>query len=206
MGHSDIDVVPLSRAQVGPRSDRVQFTVLPSGSVGCPCRQDDCDSRVGSSRRRCPQRCLSTGISNVYAMRGFVLVPLVMYLILGTCFLTAGFVALFRIRTIMKHDGTKTDKLEKLMVRIGIFGVLYTVPAMIVIGCHFYEQSFRAEWMVTWYAKICKRLGTVCPPARGRQRPAARLYSLHDQISDDADRRHNVRFLDLVRKNCCIVE
>lgn len=27
----------------------------------------------------------------------------------------------------MKHDGTKTDKLEKLMIRIGVFSVLYTV-------------------------------------------------------------------------------
>jgi len=92
-----------------------------------------------------------TGISNIDALRVFVLAPLFSYLIIGTCFLTAGFVALFRIRTIMKHDGTKTDKLEKLMVRIGIFGVLYTVPAMIVIGCHFYEQSFRSDWMRTWH-------------------------------------------------------
>jgi len=95
-----------------------------------------------------------TGISNIDALRVFVLAPLVTYLIIGTCFLTAGFVALFRIRTIMKHDGTKTDKLEKLMVRIGIFGVLYTVPAMIVIGCYFYEQSFRPEWMKTWVLEV----------------------------------------------------
>ena len=34
----------------------------------------------------------------------------------------------------MKHDGTKTEKLERLMVRIGVFSVLYTVPATIVIA------------------------------------------------------------------------
>ncbi|KFW75304.1 Frizzled-1, partial [Phalacrocorax carbo] len=86
------------------------------------------------------------GINNVDALRGFVLAPLFVYLFIGTSFLLAGFVSLFRIRNIMKHDGTKTEKLEKLMVRIGIFSVLYTVPATIVIACYFYEQAFREQW------------------------------------------------------------
>ncbi|RUS91170.1 hypothetical protein EGW08_001083, partial [Elysia chlorotica] len=97
-----------------------------------------------------------TGIFDVDALRGFVLAPLVVYLIIGTSFLLAGFVSLFRIRTIMKSDGTKTDKLEKLMVRIGIFSVLYTVPATIVIACYFYEQAFRDKWMVTWWDSNAK--------------------------------------------------
>jgi len=99
-----------------------------------------------------------TGISDVDALRGFVLAPLFVYLIIGTTFLLTGFVSLFRIRTIMKSDGTKTDKLEKLMVRIGIFSVLYTVPATIVIACYFYEQSYRYDWMITWQAKMCSEI------------------------------------------------
>lgn len=67
------------------------------------------------------------GLWNVEMLRSFVLAPLLVYLALGTVFLLAGFVSLFRIRTVMKHDGTKTDKLEKLMIRIGVFSVLYTV-------------------------------------------------------------------------------
>lgn len=106
-----------------------------------------------------------TGIYDTDALRGFVLAPLVVFLILGTFFLLAGFVSLFRIRTIMKSDGTKTDKLEKLMVRIGIFSVLYTVPATIVIACYFYEQSFRDEWMNWWYyTSACKYAYEHCPP------------------------------------------
>lgn len=97
-----------------------------------------------------------TGISNVQALRGFVLAPLVVYLAVGTFFLAAGFVALFRIRTVMKHDGTRTNKLEKLMVRIGIFSVLYMVPATIIIGCYFYEQANRNGWTRTWYAQMCR--------------------------------------------------
>ncbi|KAL4704060.1 hypothetical protein ACJJTC_001982 [Scirpophaga incertulas] len=47
------------------------------------------------------------GLWDAEALRGFVLIPLCVYLVLGTVFLFAGFVSLFRIRTVMKHDGTK---------------------------------------------------------------------------------------------------
>ena len=40
----------------------------------------------------------------------------------------------------MKSGGTKTDKLEKFMLRIGVFSFLYTVPAIIVIACLSHEQ------------------------------------------------------------------
>ncbi|XP_058807536.1 frizzled-7-B [Phymastichus coffea] len=100
-----------------------------------------------------------TGLWNVEALRGFVLAPLCVYLILGTIFLFAGFVSLFRIRTVMKHDGTKTDKLEKLMIRIGIFSVLYTVPALIVLACLFYESVYFDNWMLTWNMEMCSRPG-----------------------------------------------
>ncbi|MCJ8730014.1 hypothetical protein PDJAM_G00113180 [Pangasius djambal] len=105
------------------------------------------------------------GIHDVAALRGFVLAPLFVYLFIGTSFLLAGFVSLFRIRTIMKHDGTKTEKLEKLMVRIGVFSVLYTVPATIVIACYFYEQAFREQWEKTWHMQTCKRFAVPCPAA-----------------------------------------
>lgn len=78
------------------------------------------------------------GLWSVETMRIFVLLPLVIYLIFGTVFLMSGFVSLFRIRTVMKHEGTKTEKLEKLMIRIGIFSVLYTLPAL--IGGHLPSQ------------------------------------------------------------------
>ncbi|CAH1225908.1 FZD4 [Branchiostoma lanceolatum] len=86
------------------------------------------------------------GNQNLDALTGFVLAPLFTYLVVGTSFLLAGFVSLFRIRNFMKNDGTKTDKLERLMVKIGVFSVLYTVPATCVIACYFYEHSNRELW------------------------------------------------------------
>ncbi|XP_076334517.1 frizzled-5-like [Tachypleus tridentatus] len=87
------------------------------------------------------------GNQNLSLLRGFVLAPLCVYLFLGTSFLLTGFVALFRIRNVIRQQArAKVEKLEKLMIRIGVFSVLYTVPATIVIGCYIYEQHFREAW------------------------------------------------------------
>ncbi|XP_061908123.1 frizzled-7-like [Entelurus aequoreus] len=103
------------------------------------------------------------GVYNVDALRGFVLAPLFISLLAGTSFLLAGFVSLFRIRTTMKLGGTETEKLEKLMVRIGVFSVLYTLPTTTVVACHFYEQTLRPQWELTWRLWTCKQLAVPCP-------------------------------------------
>lgn len=64
----------------------------------------------------------------------------------GTLFICAGLVALFKIRSNLQKDGAKTDKLERLMVKIGVFSVLYTVPASTVIGCYLYQLSHWGEF------------------------------------------------------------
>ncbi|XP_018431990.1 PREDICTED: frizzled-10 isoform X2 [Nanorana parkeri] len=88
------------------------------------------------------------GSMDVNALTGFVLIPLACYLIIGTSFILSGFVALFHIRKVMKTGGENTDKLEKLMVRIGVFSVLYTVPATCVIACYFYERLNMDYWKI----------------------------------------------------------
>ncbi|XP_001868222.2 frizzled-2 [Culex quinquefasciatus] len=113
------------------------------------------------------------GNTSVENLKNFVLAPLFVYLLVGTTFLMAGFVSLFRIRSVIKQQGgigagSKADKLEKLMIRIGIFSVLYTVPATIVIGCHLYEANYFEDWMT----------GLTCPCKAQtgiRQKP---LYSV----------------------------
>uniref|UniRef100_H2Y564 Uncharacterized protein n=1 Tax=Ciona savignyi TaxID=51511 RepID=H2Y564_CIOSA len=86
------------------------------------------------------------GNQDMNALTGFVLAPLFTYLVIGTSFLLAGFFSLFRIKSYMEKEGSKTDKLERLMVKIGVFSVLYIVPASIVIGCYFYEHAVRRLW------------------------------------------------------------
>nr|AUT31437.1 frizzled receptor 9,10-like protein [Saccoglossus kowalevskii] len=80
------------------------------------------------------------------ALLGFVLIPLFCYFIIGTSFILAGFVYLFRIRKVMKIGGKNIEKLEKLMVRIGVFSVLYTVPATCVIATYFFQYINMEDW------------------------------------------------------------
>ncbi|KAL3057202.1 hypothetical protein OYC64_007641 [Pagothenia borchgrevinki] len=89
------------------------------------------------------------------ALTGFVLIPLSCYLIIGTSFILTGFVALFHIRKVMKTEGTNTEKLEKLMVKIGIYSILYTVPATCVIVCYFYERLNMDYWKLRGLQMKC---------------------------------------------------
>ena len=91
------------------------------------------------------------GVQDLHSHNIFVLGPLLVFLLLGTFFLLAGFYSMFRIRSVMKHRVSQEEKnrLEKFMVRIGIFSVLYSVPAAIVVACLIYESANRSQWQKT---------------------------------------------------------
>lgn len=87
------------------------------------------------------------GVQQTVLLRWLVLFPLGLHLLLGGGFLLAGLAGLARIRRVLKEQGRpKAEKLEKLMIRIGIFSVLYSVPAGILLGCYAYEVAFHVEW------------------------------------------------------------
>ncbi|CAH8652114.1 unnamed protein product [Schistosoma rodhaini] len=111
-----------------------------------------------------------TGLTDPVILRAFLIAPLCLYLLIGTCFLFAGFVSLFRIRTIIKTGGSKTDDLEKLIMRIGVFSLLYIVPALVVIACYLHESRMSEKWMLTWYTtEVCRKVDpnqladSICP-------------------------------------------
>nr|CDS29314.1 frizzled [Hymenolepis microstoma] len=98
-----------------------------------------------------------TGLTDPTIVRYFLVAPLCVSLLLGACFLIAGFVSLFKIRTIIKTGGSKTNDLEKLIFRIGVFSLLYLLPAAVVIACYIYESQKMDSWMLTWYTnKVCR--------------------------------------------------
>ncbi|XP_075591962.1 frizzled-5-like isoform X2 [Dermatophagoides farinae] len=80
----------------------------------------------------------------------FVITPLCVCIAIGILFLFTGFVALFRIRRAIRQTQhtirVKTDKLEKLMIRIGLSSFLYIVPEVVVVACHIYEYIYRPLW------------------------------------------------------------
>lgn len=102
--------------------------------------------------------------------------PLCIYLSIGAVFLLAGFVSLFRIRTVMKHDGTRTDKLERLMIRIGIFSGVFIIPAVGYLACLFYEYYNFDNWMIQWNLDICRTFSIPCPLKRPIERPNFMIY------------------------------
>ncbi|XP_042213527.1 frizzled-9-like [Homarus americanus] len=121
-------------------------------------------------------------VGNVHqwAHMSFVVAPLSSVLAIGTLFIAFGFVALFRIRRAIKKEvdnsqisggtnlpmattsyhGTKSIN-RKLMVRIGVFSVLYTVPAVCVIACNVYlvltanNGEYRSEIAHRQYHREC---------------------------------------------------
>lgn len=97
-----------------------------------------------------------------------VILPLLAYLALGSIFILAGFVAMLRIRAdLRRHEPMLAQqqqqtctggsggggcpgsirKLEKLMAKIGLFAVLYAVPAACVVAAHFYEHVYQSDWL-----------------------------------------------------------
>lgn len=86
----------------------------------------------------------------------FLLIPISIYVSIGTVLFLAGFISLFRIRTVMKSDGTRTDKLEKLMIRIGIFSTLFVITSVVYVSTLAYEYVNFDEWMLQVLAlKMC---------------------------------------------------
>jgi len=96
------------------------------------------------------------GVLDDSSLLYLVIVPLTIYLAVGFVFLILGFASLLQVRTIMKRDGTRTDKLERLMMRIGTFSLLYLVPASTVVGCYLYEYVHLPDWMLLWQEEICR--------------------------------------------------
>ncbi|KAH8261265.1 hypothetical protein KR044_006076 [Drosophila immigrans] len=114
------------------------------------------------------------GQLDTHSLGAFLILPLCIYLSIGALFLLAGFISLFRIRTVMKTDGKRTDKLERLMLRIGFFSGLFILPALGLLGCLFYEYYNFDEWMIQWHRDICKPFSIPCPAARPPGTPEAR--------------------------------
>ncbi|CAD5125080.1 DgyrCDS13321 [Dimorphilus gyrociliatus] len=85
------------------------------------------------------------------ALLGFVIVPLSALLVIGTLFILSGFCGLFNLRRHPPPDPSYPNelnikRLERLMVRLGLFAVFYTVPTIVVLACYIYQYTYMEEW------------------------------------------------------------
>lgn len=111
-----------------------------------------------------------------HSLAVFLLIPLCIYLSIGAIFLMAGFISLFRIRTVMKIDGKRTDKLERLMIRIGFFSGLFILPAVENLACLFYEYYYFDTWMLQWNQDICTIFSIPCPYPRFHEQESRPIF------------------------------
>nr|AJE25504.1 frizzled A1 [Oscarella lobularis] len=106
------------------------------------------------------------GVRDLASHNIFVVAPLLICLLVGTFFLLAGFYSMFRIRSKVNLPmgmATKDKtRLEKFMARIGIFSIMYTVPAAIVTACLIYESTNRSSWETTQLACASRATAPDC--------------------------------------------
>ncbi|VIO96190.1 Uncharacterized protein BM_BM7044 [Brugia malayi] len=120
----------------------------------------------------------SVGNVDPWALFGFIIVPKLIFVVVGSCLIVAGFSSMCRERDSFRRRGTDTSKLEKLMVKMGIFSALYVIPAITIIICDSYHMFILMKWHPTTIA--CKLHGGIekghCkrPPL-----PQAELYFLN---------------------------
>lgn len=95
------------------------------------------------------------------ALLWFVIVPLACYLAIGTVALLAGFASLFKVQRAIKDHSVKkkTKKHKKLIIKIGIFSLLYTIPAFSVIVINVHQYKYHAAWRTRAENTWCQ-LGT----------------------------------------------
>ncbi|VDP24807.1 unnamed protein product [Schistosoma margrebowiei] len=81
----------------------------------------------------------------------FIFVPLLIYLIIGIILMIIGFISLFHIRGKIKLQRPRIieiQKLNKLIIRIGIFGILYIIPNFIILFSISYELHHTYLWQL----------------------------------------------------------
>lgn len=85
------------------------------------------------------------------------------------------------IRKEMRQQDRDSDlvKVEKLMVRIGIFSLLYSLPTLVVIACCIYEYQYLELWTPNVKCKQNARTGpdAVCYEW-SQPRPRVEIYML----------------------------
>ncbi|XP_046416841.1 frizzled-10-B-like isoform X2 [Neodiprion pinetum] len=67
-------------------------------------------------------------------------------LLLGCIFASIAGAALVRVRRAVRLAGRSATKLERLMTRLGIFALLYALPALGGLACVLHESSVRPSW------------------------------------------------------------
>ena len=87
-----------------------------------------------------------TGNHHYVGLGVFVLLPLSVFLIMGTVFLVIGFSSLVHIHLQVSKDPSKSRRLQRLIIRILVYSLLYIIPNVIYLCLCIYELAERGQW------------------------------------------------------------
>uniref|UniRef100_T1DF93 Fzd-4-1b n=1 Tax=Dendrocoelum lacteum TaxID=27895 RepID=T1DF93_9PLAT len=81
------------------------------------------------------------GNNDKEALIGFVLIPQIIYLLIGMIFLGLGYYSILKVRKSFLQqpnciDTNNIKRLEKLMAKIGVFSILYIIPVTCTIASY----------------------------------------------------------------------
>ena len=67
-----------------------------------------------------------------------------------------------------RSGDAKTDRFDKLLLRIGFFAFLYITPTGVLLCAYHYESASLDTWILSWLQTACKNrdFGIPCPLIR----------------------------------------
>ena len=87
-----------------------------------------------------------TGNQHYVGLGVFVLLPLTVFLIIGIVFLVIGFGSLIQTHLQVSKDPSKSGRLQRLIIRILVYSLLYIIPNVIYLCLCIYELAERGQW------------------------------------------------------------
>ena len=122
------------------------------------------------------------GNSNSVGLGVFVFLPLTFYLLMGIVFLVIGFTALLNIRTQLQRDATKSRKIGRLILRVGIYSALYITPNVILLILYLNELAQKEKWEKSYLDNCAftgaNRIGDILEECSGNSRPSFAAFIL----------------------------
>ena len=91
-----------------------------------------------------------TGNSNNIGLGLFVFFPHLVYLLVGVIFVVIAFVALVKIKKEVARDEAKAKRIGRLVLRVGLYSVLYVSPNVIFLLLLIYELTQRSGWETSY--------------------------------------------------------
>uniref|UniRef100_A0A0N5BPC9 Frizzled-4 n=1 Tax=Strongyloides papillosus TaxID=174720 RepID=A0A0N5BPC9_STREA len=119
----------------------------------------------------------SVGNLNPFSLLAFVILPK-SFVLTGSLLVILGFSSLCRERDSFKQRGTDTTKLDKLLIKMGLYTLLFIGPMVITLACDFYHYLVLQEWYPATIA--CKMYGGADKGGcRRPMRPQHEIYVLN---------------------------